>query len=265
MERIRVVVSGTGLMGREVLAAVCAQEDMEAVGVIEKFAQEEFISLPGPEARLVPLRTDPKTLIEQTSPDVIVDFTNAEWTKEVAPAALAAGARMVIGTTNLDEAFVSDLAAVCAERNLGSLIAPNFALGAVVMIHLAKEAARFFDYAEIVESHQEKKVDSPSGTALAMARAMVEGHGRPFTHTTPEKEPLGGARGADYGGVAIHSQRMPGFVAHHEISFGGTGQTLRIRHDSTGRESFMPGVLLAVREVMKRDRLVLGLDNLLGL
>ena len=150
MAKIRVVVSGTGFMGREVLAAVCAQPDMEAVGVIEKFAQEEFISLPLPELLLVPLSTDPKTLIEQTTPDVVVDFTNAEWTKEVAPAAIAAGARMVIGTTNLGEAFINDLAAVCAERKLGSLIAPNFALGAVVMIHLAKSAARFFDYAEIV-------------------------------------------------------------------------------------------------------------------
>lgn len=265
MDKIRVVVSGTGFMGREVLAAVCAQEDMEAVGVLEKFSKEEFVSLPGPEPRLVPLSSDPARLLEDLTPDVVVDFTNAEWTKEVVPAAIAHGARMVIGTTNLGDAFLTDLEAVCAEKDLGALVAPNFALGAVVMIHLAREAARFFEYAEIVESHQEKKIDAPSGTALAMARAMVEGHGGPFRHTMPEKEPLGGARGGDYEGVAIHSQRMPGFVAHHEISFGGTGQTLRIRHDSVGRDSFMPGVLLAIREVMKHNRLAIGLDKLLGI
>jgi 4-hydroxy-tetrahydrodipicolinate reductase len=265
MDKLRVVVSGTGFMGREVLASVCAQEDMEAVGVLEKFSKEEFVSLPVPEARLVPLSSDPAVLLADLKPDVIVDFTNAEWTKEVAPAAIAQGARMVIGTTNLSPAFIEDLAKVCDERQLGSLIAPNFALGAVVMIALARQASRFFEYAEIVESHQEKKVDSPSGTALAMARAMVEGHGGPFTHTMPEKEPIGGARGGDYEGVAIHSQRMPGFVAHHEISFGGIGQTLRIRHDSVGRDSFMPGVLLAIREVTKRNSLIIGLDKLLGI
>lgn len=265
MTKIRVVISGTGFMGREVLAAVSAEDDMDPVGVIEKYSQEEFVSLPGPDARLVPMSSDPRRIIEGTTPDVVVDFTNAEWTKEVAPVAIAAGARMVIGTTNLQPAFVQDLERLCADKKLGSLIAPNFALGAVVMIHLARSAARFFDYAEIVESHQEKKVDSPSGTALAMARAMVEGHGGPFTHTMPDKEPLTGSRGGEYEGIAIHSQRMPGFVAHHEIAFGGHGQTLRIRHDSTGRDSFMPGVLLAIREVQKHDRLIIGLDKLLGL
>jgi 4-hydroxy-tetrahydrodipicolinate reductase len=265
MDKIRVVVSGTGLMGREVLAAVCGQEDMEAVGVIEKFSTDSVVSLPMPDARLIPLSSDPAALLEELKPDVVVDFTNAEWTKEVAPAAIARGARMVIGTTNLGEPFVEDLARLCEERQLGSLIAPNFALGAVVMIALARQASRFFDYAEIVENHQEKKLDSPSGTALAMARAMVEGHGGPFVHTMPEKEPLIGARGGDFEGVAIHSERMPGFVAHHEIAFGGLGQTLRIRHDSVGRDSFMPGILLAIREVTKRKGLVIGLDKLLGL
>ena len=126
------------------------------------------------------------------------------------------------------------------------------------MIQLARMAARYFDYAEIVESHQQLKVDSPSGTAVAMARAMVEGHGGPFEHTMPDREPITGSRGADHEGVAIHSQRMPGFVAHHEISFGGIGQTLRIRHDSTGRESFMPGVLLACKRVRAFRELVYG-------
>lgn len=266
MEKIRIVVCGTGFMGREVLAAVAAQPDMDAVGVIEKFSQEEFVSLPlVAGGGLIPLGADPQKILAQTRPDVVIDFTNAEWTALVARAALAQGSRLVIGTTNLSPEFVKQLEADCAAQGVGAFIAPNFALGAVIMIHLARLASRYFDYAEIVESHQEKKLDSPSGTALAMARAMVEGHGGPFTHTTPEKEPLAGSRGGDLDGVVIHSQRMPGFVAHHEISFGGIGQTLRIRHDSTGRESFMPGILLATREIMKRKELVIGLDKLMGL
>ncbi len=133
------------------------------------------------------------------------------------------------------------------------------------MIHLARVASRFFDYAEITEMHQEKKLDAPSGTAVMAAREMAAGHGKPFEHTMPEKDTLTGARGSVYEGIAIHSQRMPGFVAHHEITFGGYGQSLRIRHDSNGRDSFIPGVLMATREVINREELVVGLDKLIGL
>ena len=265
MDKIRVVVCGTGFMGSQVLAAISGQEDMEAVGVIEKFASEDSIARPGPAAGSLPLSADPTALLDQTRPDIVVDFTNAEWTQVVAPAAVARGVRVVIGTTNLSPGLIAELEVACRAGGVGAFIAPNFAIGAVVMTHLGRVAARFFDYAEVSEMHQEKKVDSPSGTAITMARALVEGHGGPFLRTMPEKEPLAGARGAELEGVAIHSLRMPGAVAHHEIAFGGLGQTLRIRHDSTGRESFIPGVLLAVREVMKRRELVIGLEKLVGL
>jgi 4-hydroxy-tetrahydrodipicolinate reductase len=264
VDKISVVVSGTGFMGREVLAAVSHEADLEPVGVVEKFAKEDFVSLPSGEG-LVPLSRDPAELIERTRPRVIIDFTNAAWTPEVARAALASGASMVIGTTGLSESFLNEFEADCRTKGIGAFLAPNFALGAVDATHLARIASRFFDYAEITESHQEKKLDAPSGTAVMMAREMVEARGRPFEHTMPEKDTIEGARGAVYEGVAIHSQRMPGFVAHHEISFGGLGQTLRIRHDSNGRDSFIPGVLLATREVVHRKELVVGLDKLLGL
>jgi len=264
MDKIRVVVSGSGFMGREVLAAVSREPDLEPVGVVEKFSTEDSVPLPSG-GGLIPLSSDPAALIARVKPRVIVDFTNAQWTPEVTRAALANGASMVIGTTGLSEAFLNELAAECKEKGIGALVAPNFAIGAVVMIHLAKVAARYFDYAEITEMHQEKKLDAPSGTAVATARAMAEGHGKPFQHTMPEKDTLAGARGSIYEGIAIHSQRMPGFVAHHEITFGGIGQSLRIRHDSNGRESFIPGVLMAVREVVNRKELVVGLDKLIGL
>ena len=264
MDSLRVAVSGTGFMGREVLAAVSREPDLEPVGVIEKFAREDFHSLPA-SGELLPLSSDPEALIQRCRPDVIVDFTNAEWTPQMAKVALEHEVRLVIGTTGLSEAFFRELEALCASRGVGAVVAPNFAIGAVLMIHLAKIAARYFDFAEITEAHQEKKVDAPSGTAMALARAMAAGRGQAFEHTLPEKEALPHGRGATHEGIAIHSQRLPGFVAHHEAVFGGLGQTLRIRHDSTGRESFIPGVLLAVREVMQRRELVIGLENLVGL
>ena len=263
MDKISVVVSGTGFMGQEVLAAVSREDDLEPVGVVEKFSTESSIALPS--GGTVPLSSDAASLIASTKPRVIIDFTNAQWTPEVAKAALENGASMVIGTTGLPETFISEFAAGCKERQLGAFIAPNFAIGAVVMIHLAKVASRFFDYAEITEMHQEKKLDAPSGTAVMAAREMIAGRGRPFEHTMPEKDTLAGARGSEYEGIAIHSQRMPGFVAHHEITFGGFGQSLRIRHDSNGRDSFIPGVLLAAREVVNRKELIVGLDMLVGL
>jgi 4-hydroxy-tetrahydrodipicolinate reductase len=251
-------------MGREVLHAVAAADDMEPVGVLEKFSTGEFHSLPNG-SDLIPMAHEPDPFVARCRPDVVIDFTNAEWTPRVSKAALAAGARLVIGTTGLADAFVHELDRECSERKLGAFIAPNFAIGAVLMMHMASLAARYFDWAEITEMHQERKVDAPSGTAVATARLMVEARGKPFEHNTPDKQTLAGSRGAGYEGIAIHSVRLPGMVAHQEVVFGGLGQTLTIRHDSTGRDSFIPGVLLATREVMKRNELVIGLEKLIGL
>lgn len=264
MEKLRVVVSGSGFMGREVLAAVCREADLEPVGVIEKFSTEDVLDLPG-NAGFVPQSADPAALLDKVRPDVVIDFTNAAWTPLVARAALDRDIRLVIGTTGLSDDFLRELEAGCREKGVGAFVAPNFAIGAVLLIEMAKLASRYFDYAEITEMHQEKKADAPSGTAIVTAREMAAARGRPFEHTLPEKETLPDARGAIYEGVAIHSQRLPGFVAHQEVTFGGLGQTLKIRHDSTGRDSFIPGVLLAVREVVQRRELIVGLDKLLGL
>jgi 4-hydroxy-tetrahydrodipicolinate reductase len=251
-------------MGREVLNALVEEEDTEPVGVLEKFSTEELHSLPGG-LGLVPMGRDPESLIARCRPDVVIDFTNAEYTPGVVRAALANNARLVIGTTGLSEGLVKDLERDCANRGIGAVVAPNFAIGAVIMMHLSKIASKYFDYAEITEMHQERKVDAPSGTAVTTARMMAEARGKPFQHNQPDKQTLAGSRGADYEGIAIHSVRLPGMVAHQEVVFGGLGQTLKIRHDSTGRESFIPGVLLATREVMRRKELVIGLDKLIGL
>jgi len=160
---------------------------------------------------------------------------------------------------------VENLRALSHEKKVGAVIAPNFALGAVLMIHFAKMAAKYFDYAEIIELHHEKKADAPSGTALTSARAMALAKGRKFKSPKTTRETLKEVRGGEMDGIHIHSVRLPGLVAHQEIILGGQGQTLTIRHDSVSRESFMPGVLLAVKEVVKYDKLIYGLEELLGL
>jgi 4-hydroxy-tetrahydrodipicolinate reductase len=150
-------------------------------------------------------------------------------------------------------------------NNVGVVVAPNFALGAVLLLHLAKIAARYFNNAEIIELHHDEKADAPSGTALATAAAMVESRGEPFVYTPTKKENISGTRGGQVGGINIHSVRLPGFMASQEIIFGGQGQTLSMRHDTISRECYMPGVILAIKEVVKVRGLVFGLDNVLHL
>ena len=260
---IRVVVSGSGQMGATVLAAVEAQQDMEPVGIIEPLGEQgDHFATSG---TVYPMHPDPAALFAALQPDVVVDFTNAQFTARLVEAALEHGVRPVIGTSGMSDEVLSSLRTGCAERQLGGVVAANFALGAVVLMHLAKIAALYFDHAEIIELHHAGKVDAPSGTALQTARDMRAARGSDFEHPEPEIEHVPGARGAVEGGVGLHSIRLPGLVAHQEVLFGGQGQTLTLRHDSTGRDSFMPGVMLAVREVMQRDVLVEGLDALIGL
>jgi len=263
---IRVAVTGSGNMGRMVVGAIEAQVDMEVAGIVEPRGEDLGIAeVVAPSGAIYALHSDPALLFASTRPDVVVDFTNAAWTPVLIEAALAAGVRPVVGTSGLPAEVVANLRQGCETHGLGGVWAPNFAIGAVVLMHLAEIAARYFDAAEIVELHHDRKVDSPSGTALETARRMRAVRGSDFDHPESTLEHVAGARGASLGGVGLHSVRLPGFVASQEVIFGGLGQTLSLRHDSLGRDSFMPGVLLAVREVMRCDSLVEGLDALIGL
>lgn len=245
-------------MGRQVGAAVTDAPDLRLVAYIDALAPAGMLDA-------TPLFDSAEAAFSATAPDVVVDFTNAEWTPRLAEAAVASGVRPVIGTSGLSAEFVADLAAACEAARLGGVVASNFAVGAVLMMHFAKLAAPYFESAEIIELHHDQKVDAPSGTAVTTAEIMRAARQASFQHRAAEKQVLPGSRGAESGGVAIHSVRLPGLVAHQEVIFGGLGQTLSIRHDSTGRDSFMPGVLLAVRAVMNEERLIVGLDSLLGL
>ena len=258
MNELRVVVSGSGKMGLEVASAVSDAEGMTPIAFTDGLATAA-------ELEGLPLYSDAAACFDATKPDVVIDFTNAAWTPAMAEAALARGVRLVIGTTGLSANFMLWLEAEAAVRKTGAVVAANFAIGAVLMMHFAAQAARFFDAAEIIELHHDQKVDSPSGTAKTTAELMRAARTHDFVHQNSEKEPLPGARGAQHGGVAIHSVRLPGFVASQEVIFGGLGQTLSIRHDTTGRDSFMPGVVAATRAVMDLDHLVVGLDALFGL
>lgn len=260
---IRVLMSGAGKMGRILLDGMDAADGIDPVAAVDAYASSEQLTLGS--GRTIPLYKDAARALEASGADVVVDFTKAAWTPTLVDAALARGTRMVLGTTGLPQEWCDDLARRCDEHKVGTVLAANFALGAVLMMHMAKIAAPFFESAEIVEMHHATKVDAPSGTSIATARGMLDARsGRPFERNVPEATPVEGTRTGAVDGITIHSMRLPGFVAHQEVIFGATGQTLTIRHDSN-RESYIPGVVLAVREVMSLERLVVGLDALIGL
>ncbi len=261
---IAVVVRGAcGRVGREVVAAVARQADMRVAGAIDAAAPGSSLSLPS--GATVPLGKETAPILDQVHPQVLVDFTAPGVVLEGVRAAVARGVHLVIGTTGLSSADLEEIARLSKGAGVGAMVAPNFALGAVVMMHLAQIAAKYFDYAEIIELHHEQKLDAPSGTAKATAELMAKARGKPFLRTVPEKETVRGARDAAVDGVTLHSVRLPGLVAHQEVLLGTLGQTLTIRHDTTSREAFMPGVLLAIRQVPTMRGLVVGLDRLLGL
>lgn len=257
----QVAMSGAGNMGRQIMAALDAAADLQLVGALDGLAAEPEIEING---RPIPLRSDLAALAEW-SPDIVIDFSHVDWTTQLLPAAIAAGVHPVIGTSGLPDSLIAEAERACAARRLGGVVAANFALGAVMLMHLARVAAPFFDSVEIIEQHHDGKVDSPSGTAIATAQAMREAREADFARRESERETIPGGRGAELGGASLHSVRLPGLVAHQVTIFGGTGETLTLRHDSMSRESFIPQILRAVRAAPALDHLVVGLDRLLGL
>jgi 4-hydroxy-tetrahydrodipicolinate reductase len=260
---LRVVVHGAlGRVGQQVLDTVCHEPEMEVVGAVDlKIAQDR---LPLPDGSgAVSASSDLDSILTSCQPDVMVDFSIARATMPAVRIATNRGVNLVIGTTGLTADDIAEIERLSQEHRVGAVVAPNFALGAVLMTHLAKIAAKYFDYAEIIELHHHLKADAPSGTALSTARAMAEAKGKPFQ--LPKQKKSFNSRGEQVEGISIHSVRLPGLMAHQEIILGAAGQTLRIRHDTINRECYMPGVMLAIKEAVKRKGLTYGLDVLLGL
>jgi 4-hydroxy-tetrahydrodipicolinate reductase len=249
-EPLRVGVLGArGRMGQQVCKAVDAAPDMDVVAMVD--AGDWLFSVAD---------ADSQVLVDFTHPDVVMD--NIRF-------AIDQGIHAVIGTTGFDQERLETIRGWLAEAptSIGVLIAPNFGIGAVLSMKFAQLAAPFYESVEVVELHHPNKADAPSGTALRTAELIADarkqaGLGAPPDATTQAHE---GARGADVGGVHVHALRIAGMVAHQEIVFGAEGETLTIRHDSLDRVSFMPGVLLAVRNVAARPGLTVGLESLLDL
>ncbi|WP_066635325.1 4-hydroxy-tetrahydrodipicolinate reductase [Desulfolucanica intricata] len=263
---IRVLVSGAaGRMGQEVLRAVHKTEGMELVGAVDLIKEDVDIgTLIGIGEIGIPLKNDLEEVIATVKPDVIVDFTNPDVVFNNVKLALKYGVRPVVGTTGMGRKELTEIEGLCQSAGVGCIVAPNFAIGALLMIKFATEAAKYLPHVEIIELHHDQKIDAPSGTAIKTAESIVQTRGDFRQGLATEIEKIPGARGGEFeGGIRIHSVRLPGYVAHQEVIFGGVGQTLTIRHDSISRESFMPGVVLAVQKVMYLDRFVYGLENIL--
>jgi 4-hydroxy-tetrahydrodipicolinate reductase len=252
------VVGATGRMGREVCRAVAADPDLALVAAVSRSAAgrslADEVGLEGEAGELV-LADRLEALVEGGA-EVLVDFTAPAFAAEHIAWGIDHGIHVVVGTTGfeIDDAW--------REAPVGVVVAPNFAIGAVLLMRFAEQAAAHLPSAEVIELHHDRKVDAPSGTALLTARRIAAARGEvPPSPTGDDAHP--GARGADVDGVRVHSVRLPGLVAHEEVVFGGPGQTLTLRHDSTDRTSFMPGVLLAIEAVGARPGLTIGLDELL--
>lgn len=259
---MRVVVFGAGgRMGAEVCRSVHADPDLELVGAVDPFhAGKDLRAVTGVHIPGMQISATPDE-ISRTNPDVCVDFTHLEaavpnilWCGEN-------GVHCVVGTTGFSETDLASITAAFTKSNC--LIAPNFAIGAVLMMRFAEMAAPFFETAEVIEFHHDQKIDAPSGTAMATVARMAAAKDA-WAPDPTTKQLLDGARGGSgASGIRVHAVRMRGMVAHQEVILGTTGQTLVIRHDTTDRTSFMPGVILGVKKIADHAGVTMGLDSFL--
>ncbi|NRA53791.1 MAG: 4-hydroxy-tetrahydrodipicolinate reductase [Gammaproteobacteria bacterium] len=241
----KVLVNGArGRMGQEAVKAINNDSELTLVGEID-------------------YQDDLTAKINEFKPDVVVDFTAASAGFANTQIILNAGARPVIGTSGFVEDQVAQLQQLAKEKSLGGLIAPNFSVGAVLMMKFAAEAAKYLPDVEIIEAHSPQKEESPSGTGIRTAEMINDARNAAAAIKTSDKELIEGARGADIGGVKLHSIRLPGVIAQQTVFFGGLSETLKIEHNSQHRESFMPGVVLACKQVVKHNELVYGLEHLM--
>lgn len=260
---IKVIVSGAlGKMGRQTAQAVHQDDELRLVGLID--IREREGQSGGAAAQLsMPVENDLDDWLQRCQADVMIDFTNPQAVYNNAKTALQHKVNCVIGTTGLNEVELKQLERFALENDVGVAVIPNFAIGAVLMMKLAQEAARYFPDVEIIELHHDQKMDAPSGTSIKTAEMISEQRQTRPQRNSREFEKIAGARGGEIDGIRIHSVRLPGLVAHQEVIFGGVGQSLRIRHDSYDRVGFMPGVITTAKKIVRLKGLVYGLEKLI--
>ncbi|MFD2704464.1 4-hydroxy-tetrahydrodipicolinate reductase [Salibacterium lacus] len=260
-----IIIAGPrGKMGKEAVHLVHETEEFELAAVVDsRNAGKKLRDLAGMPDEPALVYDDMQTCLEETEADVLIDLTTPEAGKKHLELALDYYVRPVVGTTGFTDEDIQRLRQKSEEKEMGAVIAPNFAVGAILMMKLSQMAARYFSDVEIIEMHHDNKLDAPSGTAAKTAGMINEVRPPKRQGHPDEKEQQSGARGAETDGMRIHSVRLPGLVAHQEVLFGGAGQSLKIRHDSYNRQSFMPGVKLAVESVLQVKTLVYGLENLM--
>lgn len=264
MSSIRVIIAGPrGRMGEEAVKMVMDTPGFELVAALDRKHGGETLSNIGFKGSDAPIYTDVRDCFADQAADVLIDLTTPEFGYIHTKAALEHGIRPVVGTTGFTDEQLQELKELAESKELGCIIAPNFAIGAVLMMKFSQLAAKYFGDVEIIELHHDKKLDAPSGTAVKTAQ-MINDVREPKQQGHPEeKETIPGARGAEMNGMHIHSVRLPGLIAHQQVLFGADGETLTIRHDSYNRTSFMSGVKVCVETVMKTKTLVYGLENIL--
>lgn len=267
MAVIKVVVAGPrGRMGKEAVQLVARTDNYELVGAIDykhdgKHIQDIVDGIP--KEVDAPVYGDIETCLNDVQADVLIDLTTPEMGMHHTKTALLHGVRPVVGTTGFTKENLEELEEISKEKGIGCIIAPNFAVGAVLMMKFSQLAAKYFQDVEIIELHHDQKLDAPSGTAVKTAEMISSVREGKIQGHPNEKETIAGARGADFEGMHIHSVRLPGLIAHQQVLFGSDGQTLTIRHDSYNRSSFMSGVKLAVDTVMGIDAFIYGLENII--
>lgn len=263
--KIQVVVAGAaGRMGQETIKAIVQNSDsIELVGAIghrgSELIGQDIGSIVGLKELGMVLSDNLKDCLQKARPQVMVDFTVPGVVFGNANLALDCGVKPIIGATGLTHEDLAELEKKAKYLESAVLVAPNFAIGAILLIEAAKMFAKYFDSVEIIELHHDKKVDAPSGTSIKTAKELSKV--KKFQHK--ELSPNSPARGELKDNIRIHSVRLPGFIAHEEIIFGGLGQSVTLRHDSFDRTSFMPGVILAIKKIVEKKGLIYGLEHLL--